>query len=88
MKKIVTVLSIVCIAFASCKKDKGVDCSAAINKVTKAGQAFGTDQTTQNCEAYKAALQEYINSSCFTGLSQQQKESYNESINSLNCNPE
>ncbi|MBX3254842.1 MAG: hypothetical protein KF862_11930 [Chitinophagaceae bacterium] len=85
MKKIITVLSIAGIAFASCKKDKGVDCTAAAQKAATAGQAFANSQTKANCDAYKAAMQEYIKSSCFTNLSQEQKDALSEDLESLDC---
>lgn len=85
MKKMIASLLISGVLFASCKKDKGVDCMAAVNKATKASETYFGSQTKENCDAYKAAMQEYINSSCFTSLTQEQKNSYNESLNSIDC---
>ncbi|MFT3748274.1 MAG: hypothetical protein QM768_08165 [Agriterribacter sp.] len=71
--------------FASCKKDKKVDCTSAGKKVTDAGIAYSQSQTSANCKSYKAALQDYLNSDCFTGLSSEQKAAYQESLNALTC---
>ena len=85
MKRIITLFAVAAIATTACKKDKGVDCLAAANKINKAGEAYVNSGTTENCEAYKAAMQEYINSSCFSSLTQEQKDNYSASVNNLDC---
>lgn len=70
---------------ASCKKEKTVDCNTAIKNVTDAATAYTQSQTSANCKTYKAALQDYINSSCFSSLSSEQKALYNEQVNGLTC---
>lgn len=70
---------------ASCKKDKAVDCTSSAKNVTDAATAYAQSQTSANCKNYKAALQDYLNSSCITGLSAEQKALYQESLNALTC---
>ncbi|MCC6288790.1 MAG: hypothetical protein IT249_12990 [Chitinophagaceae bacterium] len=70
---------------ASCKKEKTVDCVSAATNATKALEVYMGNQSVANCKNYKAALQDYINSSCFASLSAEQKASYQESVNALTC---
>lgn len=85
MKRIITLFAVAAIATTACKKEKTVDCMAAVNKMQKAAEAYFNSDTKENCDAYKAAMQEYINSSCFSSLSQEQKDDLNEQINDTNC---
>ena len=87
MKKFFAVLLVGGIAFASCKKDKSpIDCTTAANNITKAAQAYGTAPTKENCQAYKAALNDLINNStCSGSLSASDKELYNAALSSLTC---
>ena len=69
----------------SCKKDNKVDCTTAVKNATDAATAYFGNQSSANCKNYKAALQDYINSDCFTGLTSEQKATYQESLNDLTC---
>lgn len=63
----------------SCKKEKkATDCASAIKK-------FQDISPTANCATYKAALQDYINSDCFSSLSAEQKAQYNEQLKDMTC---
>lgn len=71
---------------ASCKKDNNqVDCTSALKKATDAATAYAQNQSSANCKTYKSALSEYIQSSCFTSLSADQKAQYQKTIESLTC---
>lgn len=70
---------------ASCKKDKKTDCTAASKKFEDASKAWIAEQSVANCNNYKAALQDYFNSDCITGVSADQKAMYQEILNGLNC---
>ena len=55
------------IVFASCRAAVVNNCEKNSQKVTDAVNAYASDPTNKTkCEAYKSALQDYINSSCFT----------------------
>lgn len=73
MKAFIALFMLAAIATTGCKKDKAVDCKAAIEKVMKAQQAFTNEDTKENCKAFKAAVEEYKNSSCLSGISQAEK---------------
>ncbi len=86
MKKLLTIALIGLISFASCKKDdSAINCTDLSNNATKAAQAYGLSQTAENCQAYKKAMTDYVNSSCFTSLSSSDKEMYNAALTSLSC---
>lgn len=88
MKKILFGLLICGIApvlVSSCKKEKKLDCNSAAKKVVDAAQAYGTNINSANCKAYKAALQEYLETDCVTGLSAEEKAAYQSSLTGLTC---
>lgn len=70
MRNILTLLVILTIlGLSSCKKDKEpVGCTAAwateiqdeISALSAAASAYGTEQTTETCNAYKDAYLDYI----------------------------
>ena len=63
-------LAVASIGLVSCGGDDDVDCtgtvnlsvelSAEIDAVTNAGIAYGTNPTTENCEDYVNALEDYL----------------------------
>jgi hypothetical protein len=90
MKKIILAIAVCCIAtfvLVSCKKDKdkAIDCNAATQKISTAAQAYATSQSAANCNAYKSALQDLLNSDCANGISASEKETFQSLINSLSC---
>ncbi|MGN6440064.1 MAG: hypothetical protein ACTHMM_26290 [Agriterribacter sp.] len=78
MKRIITLFAVATIATTACKKDKVEDCVSATDKYVKAGQAYGANPSKENCEAYKAAIEGYKNSSCYSNLSQEQKNAFDQ----------
>lgn len=78
MKALIALFMMAAIATTGCKKDKAEDCTAATDKYVKAGQAYGADPNKENCKAYKAAIEGYKNSSCYSNLSQSQKDAFDQ----------
>ncbi|MBW7890811.1 MAG: hypothetical protein H3C48_07270 [Chitinophagaceae bacterium] len=90
MKKISIVFvasALIGLAVTGCKKEKAVSCEAAIQRVVNASTAWQSEQSVANCNSYKSALQDLINSSCFSSLSQEQKSGYQENLSGLDCEP-
>lgn len=88
MKKIFFVLlafGIFPLLISSCKKEKKLDCTSAAKKVVEAAQAYGANDNSANCKAYKAAIQEYLETDCVTGLSAEEKAAYQSSLSGLTC---
>lgn len=72
----------------SCKKDSVLnplntaDCATLSLNVSNAANAFGMDPTVANCEAYKDALQEYVNKCAgIAGYN----AAYQDAIDDLDC---
>ncbi len=76
---------IIACSFVSCKKNKAVDCSSTLINLTNAGKAYNSAQSSTNCKTYKAALQDYLNSDCASGLSAEEKSAFQASLNALTC---
>lgn len=88
MKKFTMVFvaaALIGLAVTGCKKDKAVSCEAAIQKVVNATTAWQGEPSVANCNSYKSALQDLINSSCFSSLSQEQKSGYQDTLDDLDC---
>ena len=87
MKKILSLIliaGVLSVAITSCKKDKKEDCTALSTSVSNKATAYMTDPSVANCNGYKTAINDYINSSC-SGLTQAQKDEYQEMFNALDC---
>lgn len=85
MKAFIALLMMAAIATTSCKKDKAADCVAVAEKFNKAATAYANDQTKENCAAFKAAYNDYANSSCFSSLSQDQKDQIKATAEAYDC---
>lgn len=89
MKKILTLFlcfSITATAVVSCKKDKnGDDCTSSGKKLSDAALAYGTNPSSDNCKAFKAAWDAYMGGQCTGSLPSEQQSSYQEMLNNLNC---
>lgn len=104
----ISFLTFVVIGLWSCNKDKddGASCSTAwatelsvqITAISNASQAYSADPTYENCIAYKAAAQAYVdalapygNCATLTGQSrvawQQALDDAQQSVNDIDCQP-
>ncbi|AXT61900.1 hypothetical protein D1816_16560 [Aquimarina sp. AD10] len=44
--------------------DPGIDCLSLSTNALDAASTFGESRTTESCNAYKTALQNYLNNNC------------------------
>jgi uncharacterized protein YaaR (DUF327 family) len=70
---------------AACKKDDNSGCTSSAKRVSAAAQQYAASPTPQNCGIYKTAIQDYLNSSCASGLSQTDRQSLENALNNLGC---
>jgi hypothetical protein len=89
MKKIIYSLAAVALfvtlgAGIGCKKDNPISCTEKLAKLQAAATAYGTSSNTENCQAYKSAIQDYV-SSCATGMTADQKAEYEAMIADMTC---
>ena len=82
------VMFAIAILVGSCKKDSVLDpfntadCSNLAVNVSNAGTAFGTNPSVATCEAYKKALQDYVNGcASLAGYN----AAYQDQIDDLDC---
>lgn len=86
MKKVIlSALVIVVFSFISCGDDDdgGINCISATQELTDAAQAFGTDPSTENCNAYKTILQNFLDGGC--APDQASQDSTQQILDNLNC---
>ena len=84
MKKLILGSLVVAFSFAifatSCSSDNPVSCAAKLTEVTSASLDFDANPSTTTCEAYKAALQDYINCDGIVD-----KQYYQTELDNLDC---
>jgi hypothetical protein len=68
--------------FSSCKK--ATDCVSLVSKASTASSAYASEQTTANCNAYKIAMQAWIDSDCSKDDATT-KAAFSASIAALTC---
>lgn len=87
MKKIVftfAIVSLSAIVFTNCSKSNPISCTEKLAKLQAAATAYGTTSNTENCNAYKVAIQEYVNS-CATNMTADQKAEYEAMVADMTC---
>ncbi|PLX13720.1 MAG: hypothetical protein C0597_11190 [Marinilabiliales bacterium] len=66
----------------SCDDDNPISCTQKLADVIDASSAYSVDKSTTNCEAYKDALQDYINCD---GINAVDKTAYQTTLEALPC---
>ncbi len=83
--KITSFAALACLfALTSCERDENdvnTDCIELANNITTTGNAYASDLSVANCNAYKAALEAYI-SGCNTTFD---VSSFQETLKDLKC---
>jgi uncharacterized protein YaaR (DUF327 family) len=75
---------VLALGFTACSDDDddAIDCVALLDAVTETGTAYTTSQTVADCNAYKTALQNFMNGDC-SGTA---TATYQALIDGLTCN--
>lgn len=87
MKKIIfsfAVVALLTIAFTNCSKSNPISCTEKLAKLQAAATAYGLSSNTENCKAYKSAIQDYV-SSCATNMTAEQKADYEAMLADMTC---
>jgi hypothetical protein len=76
---------VLALGFTACSDDddNAIDCIALTNSVSDALTAYTTSQTVADCNAYKTALQNYLNGDCAVDAAS--KETFQATIDNLTC---
>lgn len=81
-------LAFVAISFASCGGDScdAADITAAVDNISTTLTAYTADDSKENCEAYRDALNDYINDlkDC-DGVSQTTIDGFQDDVDALTC---
>lgn len=82
------VFTFAALALASCGGDScdADSVSESLNKFSAAFEAYAADETQENCEEYKSALQDYINEvkDC-DFVTQEEVDEAQDSLDNLDC---
>lgn len=68
---------------ASC--GKGLSCASAVINVSTAASNYANDQSTANCQAYKDALNKWLDNSKCSGADATTKAAFQEDLQDLGC---
>ena len=68
----------------SCSDDNPISCATKLADVVDAQSVYLNDDSDANCNAYKDALQDYINCD---GIAQTDKATYQSAMEALPCYP-
>lgn len=74
----------VAIAF-SCNKSDDNNCQSSAQVVAAAASQYAAGQTVANCQSYKLAIVQYLNSACGATLSASDKQAFQNILNNLIC---
>ncbi len=75
---------IVAISF-SCNKSDDTNCQNTAQIVAAAASQYAAGQTPANCQSYKLAIVQYLNSTCGSTLSAADKQAFENILNNLIC---
>jgi AICAR transformylase/IMP cyclohydrolase PurH len=72
-------------AISACNKTDDNACQSSAQVVSAAAAQYAAAQSVANCQLYKAAIVQYLNSTCGASLSSTDKQSFQNILNNLPC---
>ncbi|MGL6266288.1 MAG: hypothetical protein ACRC2O_00120 [Chitinophagaceae bacterium] len=69
----------------SCNKSDDNNCQNTAQVVAAAAAQYASGQTPANCQSYKLAIVQYLNSTCGATLSAVDKQAFENILNNLVC---
>jgi|GEM_PF-1396629 len=72
-------------ALGGCNKSDENSCQASAQVVAAAAAQYVSAQSVANCQLYKAAIVQYLSSTCGVSLSATDKQSFQNILNNLPC---
>jgi len=69
----------------SCNKSDDNNCQSSAQVVAAAASQYAAGQTVANCQSYKLAIVQYLNSACGATLSASDKQAFQNILNNLIC---
>jgi len=91
MKKVISGLFMCAalVAFASCKKEKKVNCTEQSKKASAAMEAYAAQPSSvEKCKEARDAYKAFVNGDCFSSLSAEQKAIFESTLESFDCEPQ
>lgn len=69
----------------SCNKSDDNNCQSSAQVIAAAASQFAAGPTVANCQSYKLAIVQYLNSACGATLSASDKQAFQNILNNLIC---
>ena len=85
LKKSFPILFFAIAIIFSCNKTDDNNCQSSAQVVAAAASQYAAGQTVANCQSYKLAIVQYLNSTCGATLSASDKQAFQNILNNLIC---
>jgi hypothetical protein len=72
-------------ALGGCNKSDDTSCQSTAQAVSAAAAKYVSAQSVANCQLYRAAIIQYLSSTCGVSLSATDKQSFQNILNNLPC---
>ena len=73
------------LANSGCNKSDDISCQNLVQSVSAAAAQYVTSQSVANCQLYRAAIVQYLSSTCGVSLSATDKQAFQNILNNLPC---
>ncbi len=73
------------LAISGCNKSDETSCQGSAQAVSAAASQYVTSQSVANCQLYRAAIVQYLSSTCGVSLSATDKQAFQNILNNLPC---
>ncbi len=84
-KNAIVIFVFALLALGGCNKSDETSCQASAQAVSAAAAQYVTAQSVANCQLYRAAIVQYLSSTCGVSLSATDKQAFQNILNNLPC---
>ena len=84
-KNVVAFFVFTLMAISGCNKSDDTSCEGSAQVVAAAAAQYVSAQSVANCQLYKAAIVQYLSSTCGVSLSATDKQAFQNILNNLPC---
>lgn len=85
IRNVTAIFALILITLGACNKTDDNACQSSAQVVSAAAAQYAAAQSVANCQLYKAAIVQYLNSTCGASLSSTDRQSFQNILNNLPC---